>query len=85
MTNEVEEVIEILTKYKKESEEDYYVKRAKALDMAIKALEKESDIKELGNELRLVRGGIKGNKDMLCGYNLAVSICNKWLEKGVVE
>ena len=50
-----------------------------ALDMAIKALEREANIRELGNELRLVRGGIKGNKDMLCGYNLAVSICNKYL------
>jgi hypothetical protein len=37
-----EEAIEILTRYKEESEEDYYVKRAKALTMAIKALEQES-------------------------------------------
>ena len=36
-----EEAIEILTRYKEESEEDYYVKRAKALDMALKALEQE--------------------------------------------
>ena len=36
-----EEAIEILTRYKEESEEDYYVKRAKALTMAIKALEQE--------------------------------------------
>jgi len=36
-----EEAIEILAKYKQESEEDYYVSRAEALDMAIKALEEE--------------------------------------------
>ena len=36
-----EEAIEILEKYKTESEEDYYVKRAEALDMAIKSLEQE--------------------------------------------
>ena len=34
-----EEAIEILTEYKKQSEEDYYVNRADALDIAIKALE----------------------------------------------
>ncbi len=34
-----EEAIEILKKYKEESEEDYYVKRAGALEMAIEALE----------------------------------------------
>ena len=38
MTNE--ETMEILLKYKEESKEDYYVKRAEALDMAIKAVEK---------------------------------------------
>ena len=36
-----EEALEILKKYKEESEEDYYVKRARALEMAIKALKQE--------------------------------------------
>ena len=36
-----EEAIKLLQKYKEESEEDYYVKRAEALDKAIKALEQE--------------------------------------------
>ena len=36
-----EKAIELLQKYKEESEEDYYVRRAKALDMAIEALEQE--------------------------------------------
>ena len=36
-----EEAKEILEKYKTESKEDYYVKRADALNMAIKALEQE--------------------------------------------
>lgn len=34
-----EEAIEILKVYKEESEEDYWVMRAKALDIAIKALQ----------------------------------------------
>lgn len=37
MTNK--EAIEILKKYKDESEEDYYVKRAEALEKGIEALE----------------------------------------------
>lgn len=36
-----EEAIDLLQKYKEESEEDYYVRRAEALDMAIKALQQE--------------------------------------------
>lgn len=40
MTNQ--ETIEILKKYKDESEEDYYIKRAEALDKAIKVLELQS-------------------------------------------
>ena len=32
---EITEAIEILEKYKKESEEDYYIKRAEALNIAI--------------------------------------------------
>lgn len=36
-----EEAIELLQKYKEESEEDYYVRRAEALEMAIKALEQQ--------------------------------------------
>lgn len=39
MTNQ--EAIEILKKYKDESEEDYYVKRAEALEKGIKALENQ--------------------------------------------
>ena len=39
MTNQ--EAIEILKKYKDESEEDYYVKRAEALDKGIEALESQ--------------------------------------------
>ena len=36
-----EEAIELLQKYKEESEEDYYIRRAEALEMAIKALEQQ--------------------------------------------
>ena len=36
-----EEAIEILKKYKDESEEDYWVKRAEALGMAIESLESQ--------------------------------------------
>ena len=36
-----EEAIELLSKYKQESEEDYWVKRAEALGMAIEALQTE--------------------------------------------
>lgn len=39
MTNK--EAIEILKKYKNESEEDYYIKRAEALEKAIEALERK--------------------------------------------
>ena len=46
-----EEAIEILTRYKEESEEDYYVKRAKALTMAIKALEQESVLDKIRAEI----------------------------------
>ena len=38
-----EEAIEILKIYKSESEENYYVKRARALDMAIKALNQQKE------------------------------------------
>ena len=36
-----EEAIKILFKYKEESKEDYYVKRAEALEIAISALEQQ--------------------------------------------
>lgn len=38
-----EEAIEILKIYKEESEEDYWVKRAKALEMAIEALSAQNE------------------------------------------
>ena len=37
----IEEAIELLQKYKEESEEDYYIRRAEALEMAIEALEQQ--------------------------------------------
>lgn len=46
--------------------------------MAIEALEQESTIKALGEELRKARKGIADEK-VLIGYNLAVAICNKYL------
>lgn len=50
MTNQ--EAIEILKKYKDESEEDYYIKRAEALDRAIKVLELQSSFI---NELKALK------------------------------
>ena len=40
--------------------------------------EKEQKIKALGRELRWVRKGIKDPK-VVIGYNIAVSVCNKYL------
>ena len=50
MTNQ--EAIEILKKYKDESEEDYYIKRAEALDRAKEALELQSSFI---NELKALK------------------------------
>ena len=47
-----EEAIELLQKYKEESEEDYYVRRAKALDMAIEALEQQDKVLDAIKEIR---------------------------------
>ena len=41
-----EEAIEILKKYKDESEEDYYVRRAKALGLAIEAIKENEKLKQ---------------------------------------
>ena len=76
------------------------VEEKAALDMAINSLkidemydlEKEnadefisrSAIKELGEVLRTVQKGMK-NEDVLIGFNLAVTICNKYLGKENVD
>ena len=49
-------------------------------DMAIKALEQQYAIENMGEELRVVQKGIK-NDDVLIGFNLAVAICNKHIGK----
>lgn len=46
-----EEALEILKIYKSESEENYYVKRARALDMAIQALEQLTSYEQTINKL----------------------------------
>ena len=56
-----EEAIEILKKYKDESEEDYYAIRAKALGMGIEALENQ----KIGHW-----------KDYGARYDVRCSICN---------
>lgn len=48
----IDEIIEILVKYKEESKEDYYVKRAKALDVAIKSLKAWEKVKAEITEVR---------------------------------
>ena len=64
MTNQ--EAIEILKKYKGESEEDYYIKRAEALEKAIEALKNQ----KTGHWIEL-----NVNKDGT--HNIYCSNCNK--------
>lgn len=73
MTNPV--AIEILKKYKAESEEDYYVKRAEALGMAIEALENQKTLQE---ELEDIKAELN-NLDFDFGnyYDETESILNK--------
>ena len=52
--------------------------------MAIKALEQESyedKIKALGEDLRKMQASITDEKS-LCGFNMAVALCNKHLGSG---
>ena len=81
-----EEAIEILKKYKDESEEDYYVRRAKALGLAIEALEHQKSLEE---ELEKVRAEIEEQKQDHCfdeddmfvyitGLNGAIDIIDKY-------
>jgi len=55
-----------------------------ALKMAIKALEREQDIKTLGEEMRIMQKGITDEK-VLLGFNMAIALCNKHIGKGANE
>lgn len=49
-----------------------------------KALEQESNIKALGEEMRICQKAIKDEK-VLIGFNMAVAICNKHLAESEEE
>ena len=48
-----------------------------ALEMAIKALEQETNIKSLGEDMRICQKSITDDK-VLIGFNMAIAICNKY-------
>lgn len=65
MTNQ--EAIEILKKYKDESEEDYYIKRAEALEKAIETLVNQ----KIGHWKKISPSGIM--ECSVCGGNVLTS------------
>ena len=53
-------------------------KQSEAVSLAIKALEQETNIKSLGEDLRICQKFITDDK-VLIGFNMAVALCNKHL------
>lgn len=76
-----EEAIEILKKYKTESEEDYYVKRVEALEMAIKALKQQSALDKIRAE---IDSYCSDNRDRNDGLYIAMRIIDKYKEESEV-
>ena len=59
-------------------------KQSEAVSLAIKALKQETNIKSLGEDLRIFQKSIKDDK-VLIGFNMAVAICNKYFAGSEVQ